>query len=140
MDEKPVILTCAQPTGGLTLGNYLGAVRNWSRMQADHECYFGIVDMHSITMPCVPAELRRNTLSCLAQYIACGLDPEKSHIFVQSHVIGHAELAWVLSCLTPLGELGCQTFCKCFRALLKQHIPTDQRVGYRSLVLWKTVY
>ena len=105
MDEKPVILTCAQPTGGLTLGNYLGAVRNWSRMQADHECYFGIVDMHSITMPCVPAELRRNTLSCLAQYIACGLDPEKSHIFVQSHVIGHAELAWVLSCLTPLGEL-----------------------------------
>jgi tryptophanyl-tRNA synthetase len=105
MEEKPVILTCAQPTGGLTLGNYLGAVRNWSRMQGDHECYFGIVDMHSITMPCVPAELRSNTLSCLAQYIACGLDPEKSHIFVQSHVIGHAELAWVLSCLTPLGEL-----------------------------------
>ena len=105
MEEKPVILTCAQPTGGLTLGNYLGALRNWSRMQDDHECYFGIVDMHSITMPCVPAELRSNTLSCLAQYIACGLDPEKSHIFVHSHVIGHAELAWVLSCLTPLGEL-----------------------------------
>ena len=105
MQEKPVILTCAQPTGGLTLGNYLGAVRNWSRMQDDHECYFGIVDMHSITVPCVAAELRGNTLKCLAQYIACGLDPEKSRMFVQSHVIGHTELAWVLACLTPLGEL-----------------------------------
>jgi tryptophanyl-tRNA synthetase len=105
MNDKPVILTCAQPTGGLTLGNYLGALRNWSRMQEDHECYFGIVDMHAITVPTVAAELRRNTLSCLAQYLACGLDPEKAHIFVQSHVIGHAELAWVLSCLTPLGEL-----------------------------------
>nr|ABZ08464.1 putative tRNA synthetases class I (W and Y) [uncultured marine microorganism HF4000_APKG3D20] len=105
MQEKPVILTCAQPTGGLTLGNYLGAVRNWSRMQDDHECYFGIVDMHSITVPCLPAELRSNTLNCLAQYIACGLDPEKSRMFVQSHVIGHTELAWVLACLTPLGEL-----------------------------------
>ncbi len=105
MQAKPIILTCAQPTGGLTLGNYLGAVRNWSRMQDDHECYFGIVDMHSITATCVPAELRRNTTSCLAQYLACGLDPEKAHLFVQSHVIGHAELAWVLACLTPLGEL-----------------------------------
>ena len=105
MQTKPVILTCAQPTGGLTLGNYLGAVRNWSRMQDDYECYFGIVDMHSITVPCVPAELRRNTTSCLAQYLACGLDPGKVHIFVQSHVVGHAELAWVLACLTPLGEL-----------------------------------
>ena len=105
MQEKPVILTCAQPTGGLTLGNYLGAVRNWSRMQDDHECYFGIVDMHSITVPCLPAELRGNTLNCLAQYIACGLDPEKSRMFVQSHVVGHTELAWVLACLTPLGEL-----------------------------------
>ncbi len=105
MQAKPIILTCAQPTGGLTLGNYLGAGRNWSRMQDDHECYFGIVDMHSITASCVPAELRRNTISCLAQYLACGLDPEKAHIFVQSHVIGHAELAWILACLTPLGEL-----------------------------------
>ena len=105
MQNKPVILTCAQPTGGLTLGNYLGALRNWSRMQDDHECYFGIVDMHSITVPSIAAELRRNTLSCLAQYLACGLDPTKSRIYVQSHVIGHAELAWILSCLTPLGEL-----------------------------------
>ena len=74
-------------------------------MQEDHECYFGIVDMHSITTPYVPAELRRNTLACLAQYIACGINPAKAHLFVQSHVIGHSELAWVLACLTPLGEL-----------------------------------
>ena len=103
--EQPVILTCAQPTGQLTLGNYLGAVRNWSTMLDEFECYFGIVDMHAITVPYVPAELRRNVLECVAQYIACGLDPEKCHLFVQSHVTGHTELAWVLTCLTPIGEL-----------------------------------
>ncbi len=104
-DEQPVILTCAQPTGKLTLGNYLGAVRNWSTMLDEFECYFGIVDMHAITSPYVPAELRRNVLECVAQYVACGLDPEKCHQFVQSHVIGHTELAWILTCLTPIGEL-----------------------------------
>lgn len=102
---KPVILTCAQPTGRLTLGNYLGAVRNWSAMLDDFECYFGIVDMHAITTPYKPADLRRNVLECAAQYVACGLDPEKCHQFAQSHVVGHAELAWVLTCLTPIGEL-----------------------------------
>lgn len=101
----PTILTCAQPSGHLTLGNYLGAIRNWATMMDDHECFFGIVDMHAITVRGTPAELRRNTLSCLAQYMACGLDPSRSHLFVQSHVIGHAELAWVLGCLTPIGDL-----------------------------------
>ena len=104
-EEQPVVLTCAQPTGQLTLGNYLGAVRNWSTMLDEFECYFGIVDMHAITVPYVPAELRRNVLECVAQYVACGLDPEKCHLFVQSHVTGHTELAWVLTCLTPIGEL-----------------------------------
>ena len=104
-DAKPVILTCAQPTGQLTIGNYLGAVKNWATMLDDHDCYFGVVDMHAITVKYSPAELRKNTLSCTAQYIACGLDPERSNIFVQSHVTGHTELAWVLSCLTPIGEL-----------------------------------
>lgn len=104
-DSKPVILTCAQPTGELTLGNYLGAIKNWATMLDDYACYFGIVDQHAITVKYVPADLRKNTLSCLAQYIACGLDPERSHMFVQSHVIGHTELAWVLSCLTPIGDL-----------------------------------
>jgi tryptophanyl-tRNA synthetase len=104
-DQKPVVLTCAQPTGQLTLGNYIGAVLNWEKMLQDYECYFGIVDMHAITVDYKPAELRKNTLSCVAQYIACGLDPEKSHQFIQSHVTGHAELAWILSCICPIGEL-----------------------------------
>lgn len=104
-DTKPVILTCAQPTGKLTLGNYLGAVRNWSEMLEQNDCYFGIVDLHAITTPSHPATLRQNVYDCVAQYIACGLDPEKCHQFVQSHVIGHTELAWVLTCITPIGEL-----------------------------------
>ncbi|MEO0510231.1 MAG: tryptophan--tRNA ligase [Verrucomicrobiota bacterium] len=104
-DEKPVILTCAQPTGVLTLGNYLGAVKNWATMLDDYNCYFGVVDLHAITVKYTPAELRKNTLSCVAQYIACGLEPERSNIFIQSHVIGHTELAWLLSCITPIGEL-----------------------------------
>jgi len=103
--EKPTILTCAQPSGRLTIGNYLGAIKNWARMLDDYDCYFGVVDMHAITVRYVPAELRANTLSCVALYIACGLDPQRSNIFVQSHVVGHSELAWVLSCLTPIGDL-----------------------------------
>lgn len=102
---KPVVLTCAQPTGKLHLGNYLGAVVNWERMQNDNECYFGVADQHAITVPKVPAELRRNTHACLAQYLAAGIDPARSHIFVQSHVTGHTELAWVLGCICPLGWL-----------------------------------
>jgi tryptophanyl-tRNA synthetase len=102
---KPVVLTCAQPTGRLHLGNYLGAVLNWGRMQDDHDCYFGIVDQHAITVPYVPAQLRENTYSCLAQYVASGLDPTRSRLFVQSHVIGHTELAWILGCICPLGQL-----------------------------------
>ena len=101
---KSVILTCAQPTGNLTLGNYLGAVRNWSEMLDRHECYFGIVDLHAITTPSEPAVLRQNAYQCVAQYVACGLDPDKCHQFLQSHVIGHTELAWVLTCLTPSGS------------------------------------
>jgi tryptophanyl-tRNA synthetase len=104
-DQKKVILTCAQPTGKLTLGNYLGAVRNWSEMLENHECFFGIVDLHAITTPSKPAILRQTVFDCVAQYIACGLDPEKCHQFVQSHVIGHTELAWILTCITPIGEL-----------------------------------
>ncbi len=102
---KSVVLTCAQPTGSLTIGNYLGAVRNWSAMLDDHDCYFGIVDLHAITSPYTPSVLRRNVYECVAQYVACGLDPERCSQFVQSHVVGHTELAWLLTCLTPIGEL-----------------------------------
>lgn len=104
-EPKPVVLTCAQATGKLHLGNYLGAVRHWVRYLEAYECYFGIVDLHAITVPYVPAELRQNSLECAAQYIACGLDPERCHLFLQSHVTGHTELAWILGCLTPLGRL-----------------------------------
>ena len=104
-EEKPVILTCAQPTGVLTMGNYLGAIKNWATMLDDYNCFFGVVDQHAITVKYTPAELRKNTLSCVAQYIACGLDPERANIFIQSHVVGHTELAWLLSCIPPIGEL-----------------------------------
>jgi tryptophanyl-tRNA synthetase len=103
--EKKVILTCAQPTGHLHLGNYFGAIRNWVSMIDDFDCFFGIVDLHAITTPYVPAELRQATYRNLALYIACGLDPRKSHLFCQSHVIGHTELAWILGCLCPIGQL-----------------------------------
>jgi tryptophanyl-tRNA synthetase len=103
--QKKVILTCAQPSGHLHLGNYYGAIRNWAGMIDEFECFFGIVDQHAITVPYVPAELRQATYRNLALYIACGLDPDKCHLFCQSHIIGHTELAWVLGCLCPLGQL-----------------------------------
>lgn len=105
IDQKKTILTCAQPTSQLQLGNYLGAVRQWVRFQEGHTCFFGIVDLHAITIFQNPAQLRQNTLSLAAQYIACGLDPEKCHLFIQSHVTGHTELAWVLGCMTSIGQL-----------------------------------
>lgn len=103
--EKKVILTCAQPTGQLHLGNYYGAIRVWASMIDEFNCFFGIVDQHAITLPYVPAELRQATYRNLALYIACGLDPKKCHLFCQSHIIGHTELAWILGCLCPLGQL-----------------------------------
>lgn len=103
--KKGTVLTCAQPTGPLHLGNYLGAIKNWVDYLDDYDCLFGIVDMHAITMPYVPAKLRANTLDCIAQYVACGLDPEKCGIFIQSQVGIHADLAWILGCLCPLGQL-----------------------------------
>lgn len=127
--EKSTILTCAQPSGILTLGNYLGALRNWATMLDEAECFFGIVDMHSITARIVPSQLRKNTISCLAQYIACGMDPSKSHLFVQSHVIGHAELAWVLGCITPIGDLQRMTQFKEKAARLGFFISDEEESG-----------
>ena len=125
-EEKPVVLTCAQPTGVLTIGNYLGAVKNWANLLEDYNCYFGVVDMHAITVKYTPAELRKNTLSCVAQYIACGLDPERSTIFIQSHVTGHTELAWLLCCLTPIGDLQRMTQFKEKAAKLGFKISSDK--------------
>lgn len=104
-DERKVILTCAQPTGNLHLGNLFGAIQQWVSMIDEFDCYFGIVDQHAITVPYKPAELRKGTLSTLAMYIASGLDPDRCRLFVQSHVTGHSELAWILGCLCPIGQL-----------------------------------
>jgi tryptophanyl-tRNA synthetase len=103
------IFSGVQPTGNLHLGNYLGAIRNWVALQRDFECIFCIVDLHALTLPQEPEELRACTREVTAAYIAAGIDPERSIIFNQSMVSAHAELAWLLACLTPLGWLNRMT-------------------------------
>lgn len=98
-----------QPTGNLHLGNYLGAIRNWLGLQDNHQCLFGVMNLHAITLEQNPRELENNVLIAVATYLACGLDPQKSKIFVQSEVSEHAELAWVLGTLTPMGWLNRMT-------------------------------
>ena len=107
--QKKRILSGIQPSGNLTLGSYLGAIKNWVAMADDYDCYYMMADMHTITVRQVPADLRRNTLTQLAAYIASGLDPEKNVLFVQSHVPAHAQLGWVLDCYTMFGELSRMT-------------------------------
>ena len=111
MEEKrrPVMLSGIQPSGDLHLGNYLGAVKNWSALAEEYDCYYFMADMHTITVRQTPADLRRRTVAQLAQYIACGLDPEKNTLFIQSHVPAHAQLGWVLNCYTMFGELSRMT-------------------------------
>ncbi|MDH2924927.1 tryptophanyl-tRNA synthetase [Nicoletella semolina] len=106
---KPVVLSGVQPSGELTLGNYLGALRQWTKMQDDFECLFCIVDLHAITVRQDSKALRAATLDTLALYLACGIDPNKSTIFIQSHVPEHSQLAWVLNCYTYFGEMGRMT-------------------------------
>ena len=107
--RKKIIFSGIQPSGDLTLGSYMGAIKNWVALSDEYECYYCIVDMHAITVRQVPADLRRRALSQLAQYIACGLDPERNVLFVQSHVPAHAQLGWVLDCYTMFGELSRMT-------------------------------
>lgn len=106
---KKTIFSGVQPSGAITLGNYLGALKNWVDLQDEYNCIYCVVDMHAITVRQEPAALRRRTLELYAQYIACGLDPEKNVMFIQSHVPAHAELSWVLSCYTMFGELSRMT-------------------------------
>jgi len=106
---KKRIFSGIQPSGELTLGSYMGAIKNWVALQDEYDCLYCVVDMHAITVRQVPAELRRRSLEQLAQYIACGLDPEKNIMFIQSHVPQHAELSWVLGCYTQFGELSRMT-------------------------------
>ena len=109
MDDKKTIFSGVQPSGNLTIGNYLGAIKNWTELQELYNCIYCVVDMHAITVRQVPAELRKRTYETLALYIAAGLDPEKNTLFVQSHVPAHAVLAWDLGCYTMFGELSRMT-------------------------------
>ena len=107
--DKKVIFSGIQPSGIITLGNYLGAVKNWSALQDEYACIYSVVDMHAITVRQTPADLRRRSLETLAIIIACGIDPKKSLLFIQSHVPQHAQLSWVLNCYTMFGELSRMT-------------------------------
>ena len=109
VSAKKRILSGIQPTGTFTLGNYIGAVRNWGLLQQEYECLYMVANMHAITVRQTPADLRRQTREAAALLLACGIDPQKSILFVQSHVPAHAELAWVLACNTQFGELSRMT-------------------------------
>lgn len=109
LKDKKVSFSGVQPSGNLTIGNYLGALRNFSSFSEEYQTFYCVVDMHAITVRQVPSELRRRTYETLALYIACGLDPEKNTLYVQSHVHQHAELAWILNCYTMFGELSRMT-------------------------------
>ena len=103
------ILSGVQPTNNLTIGNYLGAIKNWVDLQSRYETLFCIVDLHAVTVPQDPKALHQATLEVAAAYLAAGIDPKESTVFVQSHVHAHAELGWLLSCMTPLGWLNRMT-------------------------------
>ena len=107
--KKKLIFSGIQPTGTFTLGNYIGAIRNWGPLQDEYRCVYSVVDMHAITVRQDPAKLRQNTLQAYALLLACGIDLEKSILFIQSHVRTHAELSWILGCNTQFGELSRMT-------------------------------
>ncbi len=133
MNDKKLIFSGIQPTGTFTLGNYLGAVRNWGPLQDEYNCVYCVVDMHAITVRQDPAKLRQNTLNSYALLMACGIDVEKSILFIQSHVKTHAELNWILCCNTQFGELSRMTQ---FKDKSKRH-PDDINAGlftYPSLM------
>lgn len=107
--RKKILFSGMQSTGNLTIGNYLGALKNWLTLSDEYECFYSVVDMHSITIRQDPSELRKRARNLLTLYIAAGLDPKKNCIYYQSHVSGHAELAWILNCFTYIGELNRMT-------------------------------
>ena len=108
-EKKKVVFSAIQPSGTITLGNYLGAVRNWTTMQNEFNCIYALADLHTITVRQETAQFRKNILEAYASILACGIDPEKSLFFIQSHVTTHAQLAWILNCYTQFGELSRMT-------------------------------
>ncbi len=108
-NARPTVLSGIQPSGRLTLGNYLGAIKNWLPLSKDYDCHYMLVDLHAITVRQDPATLRERCYEFLALYIACGLDPKDNVLFVQSHVPAHSQLGWILNCYTQFGELGRMT-------------------------------
>ena len=104
-----IVYSALQPSGQLTIGNYLGSIKNFKSLQDQYECFFNVADLHSITVPQEPKLLRERTLDLMAIFLASGLEPEKSTLFVQSHVPQHAELSWVLSCMSYMGQLSRMT-------------------------------
>ena len=109
MEQKKRVFSAIQPSGTITLGNYLGAIKNWIPLQEDYDCLFAVADLHAITVRQVPADLRQNSLKLLAFLLACGVNPEKSILYCQSHVPAHSQLAWILNCYTQMGELSRMT-------------------------------
>ena len=105
MEAKKRVLSGIQPTGTIHLGNYFGAIKNWVNMQSIYDCVYCVVDLHAMTVPYIPAELKLRTREMYIDLLSCGIDPEQCTLFVQSYVPEHAELAWILSCITPYGEL-----------------------------------
>ncbi|MDN5370642.1 tryptophan--tRNA ligase [Shewanella fodinae] len=108
-NSKPIVFSGAQPSGELTIGNYIGALRQWVNMQESHDCIYCVVDLHAITVRQDPEQLRKACLDTLALYLACGVDPKKSTVFMQSQVPEHTQLAWALNCYTQMGELSRMT-------------------------------
>lgn len=127
-EKKQIVLSAIQPTGTPTLGNYLGALKNWKTMADDYECFYAVADLHSITVRPEPAQLRRRTLEMYALLLAIGLDHEKNTVFVQSHVNAHAQLAWILNCYTQFGEAARMTQ---FKDKSEKH-PENVNVGLFS--------
>ena len=122
IQDKKIVFSGVQPSGNLTIGNYLGAIKNFSRFSEDYKTFYCVVDLHAITVRQVPADLRRRTYETLALYMACGLDEKKNTLFVQSHVPAHAELGWILDCYTMFGELSRMTQFKDKSAKHSQNI------------------
>ena len=106
---KKTLLSGSTATGNLTLGNYIGAINNWTKLQEENDCFYMVADLHALTVKQDPKTLRERSLSFYAQYLALGLDPEKNSVFMQSHISEHAELTWILNCMTPMGNLNRMT-------------------------------